>query len=78
MEGRERFTAQAEETKRLLAPLLGCQADDLGFPHSVAQAVNMVVGSLNLKAGENVVFLHTGGAVGLYGYMHAFQGALAA
>src|SRR5687768_2123527 len=55
MEGRERFTEQAEETKRLLAPLLGCQADDLGLPHSVAQAVNMVVGGLNIKPGENVV-----------------------
>jgi L-cysteate sulfo-lyase len=25
-----------------------------------------------LRKGENVVFLHTGGAVGLYGYLHAF------
>jgi len=25
-----------------------------------------------LRKGENVVFLHTGGAVGLYGYVHAF------
>jgi L-cysteate sulfo-lyase len=28
------------------------------------------------KQGENVVFLHTGGAVGLYGYTHAFAPAL--
>ena len=27
-----------------------------------------------VRKGENVVFLHTGGAVGLFGYMHAFQG----
>jgi L-cysteate sulfo-lyase len=27
-----------------------------------------------LRKGENVVFLHTGGAVGLYGYLHAFDG----
>jgi L-cysteate sulfo-lyase len=25
-----------------------------------------------LRKGRNVVFLHTGGAVGLYGYLHAF------
>ena len=25
-----------------------------------------------LRKGQNVVFLHTGGAVGLYGYLHAF------
>jgi len=32
----------------------------------------------HFKKGENVVFLHTGGSVALYGYMHAFQGALKA
>jgi len=31
----------------------------------------------HFKKGQNVVFLHTGGAVGLYGYLHAFKGALA-
>jgi L-cysteate sulfo-lyase len=25
-----------------------------------------------LRKGRNVVFLHTGGAVGLFGYLHAF------
>lgn len=55
MEGRERFLAIAEETRGSLARMMGCQADDIGFPHSVAQAVNIVVGSLNLKPGDNVV-----------------------
>lgn len=30
------------------------------------------------KKGQNIVFLHTGGAVGLYGYLHAFLPALKA
>ena len=29
------------------------------------------------RKGQNIVFLHTGGAVGLYGYMHAFEGHMA-
>jgi L-cysteate sulfo-lyase len=28
------------------------------------------------RSGQNVVFLHTGGAVGLFGYLHAFAGRL--
>jgi L-cysteate sulfo-lyase len=32
----------------------------------------------HFKKGQNVVFLHTGGSVGLYGYQHAFKDALAA
>jgi L-cysteate sulfo-lyase len=28
----------------------------------------------HFKKGENVVFLHTGGSVALYGYMDAFEG----
>ncbi|MFN0303778.1 MAG: D-cysteine desulfhydrase [Burkholderiales bacterium] len=32
----------------------------------------------HFKKGQNVVFLHTGGAVGLYGYMHAFGSVLPA
>jgi L-cysteate sulfo-lyase len=28
----------------------------------------------HFKKGQNVVFLHTGGSVALYGYMHAFKG----
>ncbi len=32
----------------------------------------------HFKKGQNIVFLHTGGAVGLYGYMHAFKDTLAA
>jgi L-cysteate sulfo-lyase len=28
------------------------------------------------RSGQNVVFLHTGGAVGLFGYLHAFAGPL--
>ena len=31
----------------------------------------------HFKKGQNVVFLHTGGSVALYGYMHAFKDALA-
>jgi L-cysteate sulfo-lyase len=27
----------------------------------------------HFKKGQNVVFLHTGGSVALYGYMHAFK-----
>ncbi len=30
----------------------------------------------HFKKGQNVVFLHTGGSVGLYGYMHAFGSVL--
>ena len=30
----------------------------------------------HFSKGQNVVFLHTGGAVGLYGYLHAFEPAL--
>jgi len=32
----------------------------------------------HFKKGQNIVFLHTGGSVALYGYMHAFQDALKA
>ena len=32
----------------------------------------------HFKKGQNIVFLHTGGSVGLYGYQHAFKDALAA
>jgi L-cysteate sulfo-lyase len=32
----------------------------------------------HFKKGQNIVFLHTGGSVALYGYLHAFQDALKA
>jgi L-cysteate sulfo-lyase len=32
----------------------------------------------HFKKGQNIVFLHTGGSVALYGYLHAFKDALAA
>ncbi len=55
MAGRERFIARADGTRQKLARLLGCEADDIGFPQSVAHGVNMVVHSLRLQPGDNVV-----------------------
>jgi cysteine desulfurase/selenocysteine lyase len=55
MAGRQRFIEVTEEAKRKLAILLSCSPQDIGFPQNVAQAVNMVAQSLDLKAGDNVV-----------------------
>ncbi len=55
MAGRERILATADDTRRDLADLLSCTPEDIGFANNVAQGVNMVVGSLVLEPGDNVV-----------------------
>lgn len=55
MAGRERILATADDTRRDLAGLLSCAPEDIGFANNVAQGVNMVVGSLVLEPGDNVV-----------------------
>jgi cysteine desulfurase/selenocysteine lyase len=55
MPGREAFIARSEGARSKLAALMGCQAGDIGFGFNVAQAMNLVVDSLNLQPGDNIV-----------------------
>lgn len=55
MAGRERILAVADAARQKLATLLGCDARDIGFPHNVAQGMNLVVDGLALAPGDNVV-----------------------
>ena len=57
MAGRERFIDRADEARAKLGQLLGCTAEEIGFPFNVAHGVNMVLRSLNLQPGDNVVLV---------------------
>lgn len=44
-----------EETRQLLAELLGCQTDELAFTPNTSTALSLVANSLNFKPGERVL-----------------------
>jgi L-cysteate sulfo-lyase len=62
------------EAVTLLARSEGILLDPVYSGKAMAGLIDLVRKG-ELRKGQNVVFLHTGGAVGLYGYVHAF-GAL--
>ena len=64
------------EAVTLLARLEGILLDPVYSGKGMAGLIDLIRKG-HYKKGENIVFLHTGGAVGLYGYMHAFEGHLA-
>jgi len=64
------------EAVTLLARLEGILLDPVYSGKGMAGLIDLIRKG-HYEKGQNVVFLHTGGAVGLYGYMHAFEGHLA-
>ena len=60
------------EAVTLLARTEGILLDPVYSGKAMAGLIDLVRRG-HFKKGQNVVFLHTGGAVGLYGYSHAFQ-----
>lgn len=66
-------TAGMIEAVTMLARLEGILLDPVYSGKGMAGLIDLCRKG-HFKKGQNVVFLHTGGAVGLYGYMHAFQG----
>ena len=65
------------EAVTMLARLEGILLDPVYSGKGMAGLIDLVRKG-HFRKGQNVVFLHTGGSVALYGYMHAFNGALAA
>ena len=65
------------EAVTMLARLEGILLDPVYSGKGMAGLIDLVRKG-HFKKGQNVVFLHTGGSVALYGYMHAFKDALAA
>jgi len=61
------------EAVRLVARTEGIVLDPVYTGKAMAGLIDLVRKG-ELHPGENVVFLHTGGAVGLFGYLHAFEG----
>jgi cysteine desulfurase / selenocysteine lyase len=55
MRGRDQLFERVDQTRRLLARLLDCQPAEIGFPYSVADGMNLLAGSLDLGARDNVV-----------------------
>jgi L-cysteine/cystine lyase len=56
--GREHFQGLVELNERrreLLAGLLGCAADEVALTHSTTDGVNVVLGGLDLRAGDEVL-----------------------
>jgi L-cysteate sulfo-lyase len=62
------------EAVTLLARQEGILLDPVYSGKAMAGLIDMVRKG-HFKAGQNIVFLHTGGAVGLYGYTEAFAAA---
>jgi L-cysteate sulfo-lyase len=65
------------EAVKMLARLEGILLDPVYSGKGMAGLIDLCRKG-HFKKGQNVVFLHTGGSVGLYGYMHAFKDTLAA
>jgi L-cysteate sulfo-lyase len=63
------------EAVTMLARLEGILLDPVYSGKGMAGLIDLCRTG-HFKKGQNVVFLHTGGSVALYGYMHAFQDAL--
>ena len=76
-EGYGRPTPAMVEAVTLLARTEGILLDPVYSGKGMAGLIDLVRRG-HYRAGQNIVFLHTGGAVGLYGYRHAFDAALAA
>ena len=64
------------EAVTMLARLEGILLDPVYSGKGMAGLIDLVRKG-HYRKGQNIVFLHTGGAVGLYGYMHAFEGHMA-
>jgi len=64
------------EAVTMLARLEGILLDPVYSGKGMAGLIDLVRTG-HYRKGQNIVFLHTGGAVGLYGYMHAFEGHMA-
>ena len=60
------------EAVTMLARLEGILLDPVYSGKGMAGLIDLIRKG-HFKKGQNVVFLHTGGSVALYGYMHAFQ-----
>ena len=71
-EGYGRPTPGMIEAVTMLARLEGILLDPVYSGKGMAGLIDLCRKG-HFKKGQNVVFLHTGGAVGLYGYMHAFD-----
>jgi L-cysteate sulfo-lyase len=56
----------------MLARLEGILLDPVYSGKGMAGLIDLVRQG-HFKKGQNVVFLHTGGSVALYGYQHAFK-----
>jgi L-cysteate sulfo-lyase len=63
------------EAVTMLARLEGILLDPVYSGKGMAGLIDLCRKG-HFKKGQNIVFLHTGGSVALYGYMHAFQDAL--
>jgi len=70
-------TPEMIDAVTLVARTEGILLDPVYSGKAMAGLVDLI-GKGQFRKGQNVVFLHTGGAVGLYGYGHAFGPALAA
>jgi L-cysteate sulfo-lyase len=69
-------TPSMMEAVTMLARLEGILLDPVYSGKGMAGLIDLVRKG-HYRKGQNIVFLHTGGAVGLYGYMHAFEGHMA-
>lgn len=69
-------TPSMMEAVTMLARLEGILLDPVYSGKGMAGLIDLVRKG-HYRKGQNIVFLHTGGAVGLYGYMHAFEGRMA-
>ena len=67
-------TAGMIEAVTLLARTEGILLDPVYSGKGMAGLIDLVRRG-HFKKGQNIVFIHTGGAVGLYGYTHAFADA---
>jgi L-cysteate sulfo-lyase len=65
------------EAVTMLARLEGILLDPVYSGKGMAGLIDLCRKG-HFKKGQNVVFLHTGGSVGLYGYRHAFKEAISA
>jgi L-cysteate sulfo-lyase len=75
-EGYGRPTPGMIDAVTMLARTEGILLDPVYSGKGMAGLIDLVRKG-HFRAGQNVVFLHTGGSVGLYGYLHAFEPALA-
>ena len=69
-------TPSMMEAVTMLARLEGILLDPVYSGKGMAGLIDLIRKG-HYRKGQNIVFLHTGGAVGLYGYMHAFEGHMA-